>query len=43
MALWAPLITVATLWGLRVTKAALLVTEFRRSAREATGQDLREP
>ncbi|MFM5884470.1 MAG: DUF983 domain-containing protein [Novosphingobium sp.] len=41
--LWAPLITGATLWGLRVTKAALLVTEYRRRAREATGQDVREP
>ncbi|MFC0590502.1 DUF983 domain-containing protein [Novosphingobium aquiterrae] len=41
--LWAPLITGATLWGLRVTKAALLVTEYQRKAREATGQDVREP
>lgn len=41
--LWAPLITGATLWGLRVTKAALLTAEYRRNAREATGKDVREP
>lgn len=41
--LWAPLIGVATVWGLRVTKAALLAAEFQRKAREAGGRDLREP
>jgi uncharacterized protein (DUF983 family) len=40
--LWAPVITLATLGGLRVTKAALLITEFHRNAREATGGDLRK-
>jgi uncharacterized protein (DUF983 family) len=40
--LWAPLITLATLGGLRITKAALLITEFQRKAREATGADLRQ-
>jgi uncharacterized protein (DUF983 family) len=40
--LWAPVIAGATLAGLRITKAALLITEFRRSAREATGGDIRK-
>jgi uncharacterized protein (DUF983 family) len=40
--LWAPVITLATLGGLRITKAALLITEFRRNAREATGGDIRK-
>jgi uncharacterized protein (DUF983 family) len=39
--LWLPLIVGATVGGLRVTKAALLVAEYRRKAREATGKDLR--
>ena len=40
--LWAPVITLATLGGLRITKAALLAAEFQRRAREATGSDLRK-
>jgi uncharacterized protein (DUF983 family) len=40
--LWAPVITAATLGGLRLTKAALLITEYRRNAREATGGDIRK-
>lgn len=39
--LWLPLIVSATIWGLRVSKAALLGAEYRRKAREATGRDLR--
>lgn len=41
LVLWAPLILVATLWGLRVSKAALLAVEFKRNAVEATGKDVR--
>jgi uncharacterized protein (DUF983 family) len=40
--LWTPVITVATLGGLRITKAALLAAEFQRNAREATGADIRK-
>jgi uncharacterized protein (DUF983 family) len=40
--LWAPVISAATLGGLRIAKAALLITEYRRKAREATGSDIRE-
>lgn len=36
----APLIVGATIWGLRVTKAALLAAEFQRGAVEATGKDI---
>lgn len=39
---WLPLIIGATLWGLRVSKAALLTAEYQRRAREATGDDLRK-
>lgn len=39
--LWTPLVVGATIWGLRVSKAALLGAEFQRKAREATGKDLR--
>ncbi len=39
--LWIPFVVGATLWGLRVSKAALLGAEFRRSAGEAGGSDLR--
>jgi uncharacterized protein (DUF983 family) len=41
LVLWAPLILGATLWGLRVSKAALLAVEFKRKAGEATGKDIR--
>lgn len=37
----APLVLGATVWGLRVAKAALLAAEFRRKAVEATGKDVR--
>jgi uncharacterized protein (DUF983 family) len=40
--LWAPVITAATLGGLRITKAALLAAEFQRKAREASGADIRK-
>ena len=39
--LWIPLVFGATLWGLRVTKAALLAAEYHRRAREATDKDVR--
>ena len=42
LVLWAPVITLATLGGLRITKAALLITEFWRSAREVTRRDIRK-
>lgn len=40
--LWVPLVAGSTLWGLRVSKAALLAAEFQRKAREATGEDVRK-
>lgn len=40
--LWIPLVLAATLWGLRVSKGALLAAEYRRRASEASGGDLRE-
>lgn len=40
--LWIPFVVGATLWGLRVSKAALLGAEYRRSAGEAGGGDLRD-
>ena len=39
--LWIPFVTLSTLWGLRVSKAALLFTEYQRKAREVTNDDLR--
>jgi uncharacterized protein (DUF983 family) len=41
LTLLAPLVLGATIWGLRVTKAALLYTEFKRKAVEVTGKDIR--
>jgi uncharacterized protein (DUF983 family) len=41
--LWVPLTALAVVWGLRAGKAALLSAEFTRSAREAQGDDVREP
>lgn len=41
--LWVPLVAGLTLLGLRVSKAALLVAEYRRKAIEATSSDLRQP
>lgn len=38
--LWIPFVIGATLWGLRVAKAALLMAEYRRSAAEADGGNL---
>ena len=37
--LWVPFVAGTTLWGLRVAKAALLVTEFRRDAGEGRLKD----
>ena len=39
--LLAPLIAGATIWGLRVSKAALLAAEFQRGAAEAGGKDVK--
>jgi len=39
--LWLPLTIVLVLGGLRVSKAALIYSEFRQNAAEAGGQDLR--
>ena len=41
LVIWAPLIFGATIGGLRVAKAALLYTEFKRKAVEVTGKDVR--
>ncbi|WP_296679089.1 DUF983 domain-containing protein [Novosphingobium sp.] len=41
--LWTPLIVGATIWGLRVTKSALLAAEYRRKAREASARDVVGP
>lgn len=38
--LWVPLTTALVIGGLRVTKAGLLVSEYRNDAREAGGKDL---
>lgn len=40
--LWVPLTAGAVVWGLRVSKAALLIAEFKREARELTNDDFRE-
>ena len=40
LALLAPMVLGATIWGLRVTKAALLAAEFQRKAVEAGGGDV---
>ncbi|MFM5950400.1 MAG: DUF983 domain-containing protein [Novosphingobium sp.] len=40
--LWIPFVTVTTLWGLRVSKAALLAAEYQRRASEAGGADVRK-
>jgi uncharacterized protein (DUF983 family) len=39
--LLAPVIAGATVWGLRVSKAALLAAEFQRGAAEAGGKDVK--
>lgn len=41
--LWIPLTAVAVVLGLRASKAALLHAEYSRDAREAGGDDLRQP
>lgn len=38
--LWIPFVIGSTLWGLRVSKAALLTAEYRRQAGEAGGGDV---
>ncbi len=38
--IWIPFTIVAVIWGLRVSKAALLVAEHRNKAREAGSRDL---
>lgn len=38
--IWIPFTVVAVIWGLRVSKAALLVAEHRNKAREAGSKDL---
>lgn len=43
LVLWTPLIVLATILGLRVSKAALLIAEHRRQAREATSSDVVKP
>ena len=37
--LWIPFVAGSTLWGLRVAKAALLITEFKRDAGEGRLKD----
>ncbi len=41
LVLLAPIIAGATVWGLRVSKAALLAAEYQRGAAEATGKDIK--
>lgn len=41
--LWIPLTAIAVVLGLRASKAALLHAEYYRDAREAGGDDLRQP
>lgn len=41
LVLLAPIIAGATIWGLRVSKAALLAAEYQRGAAEAGGKDVR--
>ncbi|MBA4164733.1 MAG: hypothetical protein C0510_08915 [Erythrobacter sp.] len=38
--IWIPVTTGAVIWGLRVSKAALLTSEYRNNAREAGSKDL---
>ena len=38
--IWIPVTTGAVIWGLRVSKAALLASEYRNNAREAGSKDL---
>jgi uncharacterized protein (DUF983 family) len=40
--LWIPFVGVTTLWGLRVSKAALLTAEYQRKASEAGGGDVKQ-
>jgi uncharacterized protein (DUF983 family) len=41
MVIWIPLTAAAVVMALRVSKAALLILEYRNKAREARGQDAR--
>lgn len=38
--IWVPVTTGAVIWGLRISKAALLASEYRNNAREAGSKDL---
>lgn len=38
--IWIPVTTGAVIWGLRISKAALLASEYRNNAREAGSKDL---
>jgi uncharacterized protein (DUF983 family) len=38
--LWIPITAAAVLYGLRISKAALLISEYRNDAREAGGREL---
>ena len=38
--IWIPVTTGAVVWGLRISKAALLASEYRNNAREAGGRKL---
>lgn len=40
--LWIPFVGLTTLWGLRISKAALISAEYQRRASEAGGGDLRK-
>jgi uncharacterized protein (DUF983 family) len=41
--LWVPVTAGTVIWGLRAGKGALLAAEYRRHAREATGEDVQKP
>ncbi|KUO57518.1 MAG: hypothetical protein APF82_05285 [Sphingomonadales bacterium BRH_c42] len=38
--IWIPVTTGAVVWGLRISKSALLASEYRNNAREAGSKDL---
>lgn len=38
--IWIPVTTAAVIWGLRISKAALLASEYQNNAREAGSKDL---
>lgn len=43
MLLWVPLASVGVIFGLRLSKAALLAFEYRQKAGEAVAQDVVSP